>query len=158
MGLYFLILQSFPASSGFIQVKCVCNDPVWRLRKSCSVLQVAAVEWRKTLGQMQIKRGTKCHGSLTEEQWSLYDVRTVKIKYLKKGVACCTLHITPMSSLSYKCLTVEHVPSDFRHLEERFTVCWRHALWGIIFPRAAPKSEPELPIGGNQQISVWENG
>lgn len=75
----------------------------------------------------------------------------------KKGIAHCTFHITPLFSLSYKCLTVEHVPSDFRHLEERFTVCWRHALWGTIFPRAAHKYEPELPIGANQQISVWED-
>lgn len=84
--------------------------------------------------------------------WGLW-----KNKYLKKGIAYCTSHITPLFSRSYKCLTVEHVPSDFRHLEERFKVCWRHALWGAIFPRAAYKYEPELPVGANQHIFVWEN-
>lgn len=96
--------------------------------------------------------GVLLRNSGVQMVWGLW-----KNKYLKKGIAYCTFHITPLFSRSYKCLTVEHMPSDFRHLEERFKVCWRQALWGTIFPRAAHKYEPELPIGANQQISVWED-
>lgn len=77
-----------------------------------------------------------------------------KNKCLKKEVAHCTFHITPMSSLSCECLTVEHVSSDFRLLEED-AQCAGHMHCGEH--KSEHKSEPDLPIGGNQQISVWED-